>query len=505
VLGHHAGFSDLFVPVEVDGRPPTVLVTGPFSTVRPTRADLLSRWRWLTGRAGHASDPAFSRYVAITLDTLLLEGEQLARFRRMVEILATLCAGRGDAHALGAEAYDLRTKVEAARFVNHTWEAARTMVDESTARTWLSGHKRNELWDVGLQGVAEHVLVGLVTSRRDASDGVAEMLAYDAFQRACVGLARGAGDAVCGRVAERGVMFLTSGARAPARSRDHLVRLAEKARALARRDFALELHVGIAAHDSKASIEVRYEDALGAAESALSKGVAIVTAVTGTPATSSPLRRLRDQLGDLTAGRPGHLMTTFERYVDAVCTHCGFRLEAVHAHLDAGFDGAVRALHRAGVIDERSRRETCDAVDRAAKDANDVSELVGAYRRAMTDLIAAAEHPVRAAQDRSLGRSLAFIARRFTEPIALADVARVAGFAPRHFARLFRAREATTFEAYLRNLRVERAKQLLDSTELSIEKVAQLSGFALRPHFHRTFRKAVGKTPAEYRHRMDGY
>ena len=198
-------------------------------------------------------------------------------------------------------------------------------------------------------------------------------------------------------------------------------------------------------------------------------------------------------------------MTTFERYVDAVCTHCGFRLEAVRAHLDAGFDGAVRALLRAGVIDERNRRETYDAVDRAAKDANEVSELVSAYRRAVADLIAAAEHPVRAAQDRNLGRSLAFIARRFTEPIALSDVARVAGFAPRHFARLFRAREATTFEAYVRNLRIERAKQLLDSTELSIEKVAQLSGFALRPHFHRVFRQAVGKTPAEYRRRMDGY
>ena len=70
-----------FVPVEVDGRAPTVLVTGPFSTARPTRADLLSRWRWLTGRAGHASDPAFSRYVGVTLDATVNHTPFLAKPR----------------------------------------------------------------------------------------------------------------------------------------------------------------------------------------------------------------------------------------------------------------------------------------------------------------------------------------------------------------------------------------------------------------------------------------
>src|SRR5436190_454865 len=94
--------------------------------------------------------------------------------------------------------------------------------------------------------------------------------------------------------------------------------------------------------------------------------------------------------------------------------------------------------------------------------------------------------------------------------------ARIAGFALRQCARTstpdstvrcerFTARASSTSEAYVRNLRVERAKQLLDSTELSIEKVAQLSGFALRPHFHRVFRRAVGTTPAQYRRRMESY
>ena len=99
----------------------------------------------------------------------------------------------------------------------------------------------------------------------------------------------------------------------------------------------------------------------------------------------------------------------------------------------------------------------------------------------------------------NLRRALAFIGRHFTEPIGRTEVARVAGFAPRHFARLFKRRESTTFEAYVRKLRVERAKQLLDRTDLSVDRVAQLSGFILRPHFHRVFRQIVGTTPAEFR------
>jgi AraC-like DNA-binding protein len=499
VLGHHAGFSDFFVPIATSEKVHTLLVTGPFATARPTSTDLLQRWHWLTGRRGHPSDPEFVRYVSSTLDALLLEGEQLRRYQRMLECLAALCAGHGDAHALGSEASGLRTVLEVERFADHTWEAARTMVDERTARTWLTPHKLNELWAVGLRQAPEHVLIGLWVDRQGEADAVGQMLAHDTFLRACVELARASGNAVCGRVLDHGVMFLAGGAETAARSRALLLRLGDQANGLARRSFGLALHLGASAPKSSEPINVRYEEALGAAESALSQGVPIVTAAPGLRATMSPLRRIREQLGDIMEERPMVLSTRFERYIEAVCVHCGYRIEAVRAHLDAGFDRAVQVLRRTGVLEERSRLDTYDALDRAARDAPTVSELVSAYRRAVLDLIAAAEHPVPAAQDRKLRRSLAFIGHHFTEPIGLADVARVAGFAPRHFARLFKRRESTTFEAYVRKLRIERAKQLLAGTDLSVERVAQLSGFVLRPHFHRVFKQIVGTTPAEFR------
>jgi transcriptional regulator GlxA family with amidase domain len=75
----------------------------------------------------------------------------------------------------------------------------------------------------------------------------------------------------------------------------------------------------------------------------------------------------------------------------------------------------------------------------------------------------------------------------------------VAGFSPNHFSRLFRASEKVPFEHYVRALRVERAKQMLSRTTLSVERIAQLSGFATGPYFQRVFKEVAGTTPGAFR------
>ncbi|MEU8328382.1 helix-turn-helix domain-containing protein [Micromonospora sp. NPDC048839] len=79
------------------------------------------------------------------------------------------------------------------------------------------------------------------------------------------------------------------------------------------------------------------------------------------------------------------------------------------------------------------------------------------------------------------------------------ELAARAGMAPRTFARRFRAETGTTPHAWLTNQRVLLARRLLEETPLSVEAVADQSGFgdaaALRHHFTRR----VGATPHSYR------
>ena len=61
VRGEHGGYSDLFVPILAEGEVVAILVTGPFVTSRPTGAEILERWRQLSGRQGHPANPNLRR------------------------------------------------------------------------------------------------------------------------------------------------------------------------------------------------------------------------------------------------------------------------------------------------------------------------------------------------------------------------------------------------------------------------------------------------------------
>jgi AraC-like DNA-binding protein len=117
---------------------------------------------------------------------------------------------------------------------------------------------------------------------------------------------------------------------------------------------------------------------------------------------------------------------------------------------------------------------------------------------------AAVERPVPARQDRSLRAALDHIHAHFCEPLRLARVARIAGFAPSHFSKLFILREKTSFERYVRGLRIERARQLLTGTALHVTRIADLCGFNSLQYFGRAFRTVVGTTPLAYRRNPAG-
>jgi AraC-like DNA-binding protein len=109
------------------------------------------------------------------------------------------------------------------------------------------------------------------------------------------------------------------------------------------------------------------------------------------------------------------------------------------------------------------------------------------------------EQPVPARQDRSLRAALDYIHQNYSGPLRLGRVARIAGFTPNHFSKLFIKSERLPFEQYVVRLRVDRAKQLLAGTELDVMRVAELSGFNSAPYFCRVFRRATGTTPLAFR------
>jgi two-component system, response regulator YesN len=500
VVAHFAGFTDFFVPVRKNGRTDAVLVTGPLTTARSTSSDVLARWHSLTGRQGHPADPEFAHYLGTTLSTLVLEGKRVPAFQKLLELLVSLMASEGAADEVFAKIESLHVELREARRVERIWELVRILVDERTSRIWGSPLKEVERTSLGLARLPEHVLVGLFVNRQRNADPVDELIRRDALQRACVELARATDNTASGRVGEHGVSFVCAGLSSVQRTRRKLLDIADQTSAIARRRFGLGFHFGMSV--LPLTLSRQYQVALGAAESALSQGVTMVHASEDAP-TPTPLGRLRQELGRLVDEKPNLLPARFDRFLEAVAVRCGYRLEPARAHVEAGFERMAEALLDSGALDAKSFSALYAGVERAAARSGTVNELFGIYRRALRDIAEAAEKPVPARQDRSLRRAEDYVRQHYTEPLSLRRVARVAGFAPNYFSMLFRQRQRITFERYLMQLRVERAKQLLSGkTSFSMQRVAQLSGFSTAHYFGRVFKRFTRETPRAYQLRI---
>ena len=84
-------------------------------------------------------------------------------------------------------------------------------------------------------------------------------------------------------------------------------------------------------------------------------------------------------------------------------------------------------------------------------------------------------------------------------PVALAQLVRLS---PRHFARAFRQSFGQPPHQYHLSRRVERAKDLLGTGEMSVTEIAVALGFADTSAFSTTFRRFAGVTPRDYRRKL---
>lgn len=74
---------------------------------------------------------------------------------------------------------------------------------------------------------------------------------------------------------------------------------------------------------------------------------------------------------------------------------------------------------------------------------------------------------------------------------------------PDYLSSLFHARFGQTLSAYITQTRIDRAKELLGSTSLSLNEISKKTGFSSSSYFHKQFKKATGLTPQQYRGREE--
>ncbi|WP_338044827.1 helix-turn-helix domain-containing protein [Paenibacillus lignilyticus] len=96
-------------------------------------------------------------------------------------------------------------------------------------------------------------------------------------------------------------------------------------------------------------------------------------------------------------------------------------------------------------------------------------------------------------------KAIYFMRENVEEDISREDVAAYVKLNPAYLSRLFKKETDRNLIDYLIETKVNRAKHLLDTTDMTVSAIAQQVGYSNFSHFTRTFKKHTGVNPQEYR------
>ncbi|MGN0254682.1 MAG: response regulator [Chordicoccus sp.] len=92
-----------------------------------------------------------------------------------------------------------------------------------------------------------------------------------------------------------------------------------------------------------------------------------------------------------------------------------------------------------------------------------------------------------------------YVDHNYYEPLKLESLAELFGYSSTYLGKLFFKTVGMRFNAYLDDLRIRHAAELLKNRSLHVYEIAQKVGYTNVDYFYRKFRRITGMTPAEYR------
>ncbi|WP_099467386.1 response regulator [Konateibacter massiliensis] len=92
-----------------------------------------------------------------------------------------------------------------------------------------------------------------------------------------------------------------------------------------------------------------------------------------------------------------------------------------------------------------------------------------------------------------------YIEKQYHKDISLDEVSKEVDISPYYFSKLFKEETGENFVKYVTNIRMNKAKELLNNTDMSMKEIGLRIGYADPNYFSRIFKKNIGVTPTEYK------
>lgn len=101
--------------------------------------------------------------------------------------------------------------------------------------------------------------------------------------------------------------------------------------------------------------------------------------------------------------------------------------------------------------------------------------------------------------NRHINKILSYIREKYAENITVGEIAKYAGLTPSYAQKLLQAATGKTVKGIINHYRIRQAEELLTSTSLPLNVVAEKTGFATLNNMYRAFIKEHGCPPSDYR------
>lgn len=134
-------------------------------------------------------------------------------------------------------------------------------------------------------------------------------------------------------------------------------------------------------------------------------------------------------------------------------------------------------------------------------DADTLEELKAKVSQVLMDFCRQRLSSAQFNQD-PVAQAIEYMEKNYAKPLNLAVLANVVSLNYTYFSSIFKNKTGMSVTAYLQNLRIQKAKQLLTSTDDKVCEVARKTGFTDARYFEKLFKSCENITPSEYRRQL---
>ncbi len=161
-------------------------------------------------------------------------------------------------------------------------------------------------------------------------------------------------------------------------------------------------------------------------------------------------------------------------------------------HLTAVLNRLARQHEAAGPFLQKTAGKLLDIHHQPRVD--DVQRLAGSLLREAAELLG------RHTGGTALRQMIDLMHRNYNQPLKLETLAELFNYNSAYLGKLFKAHTGVSFHTYLDRIRIERAKELLQSGR-KVYEVAEMVGYANVDYFHLKFKRYAGCSPSDYKKR----